>query len=146
MFAYCRNNPVCRIDATGTADTVSYSEDGKLLSSDELEDHGGGGGGSRFSAHFGSPSGTNKPWYSVIESSKAYNATKGLKFDQYQSYEDVLTKLAQGDSTGLNLHIVNGYWSADMSGFGQGRGRARVLFDLLEGIIYIVEVTLKHYK
>ena len=146
MFAYCRNNPVSRIDVTGMADAACYGEDGELLSSDDIESHNGGGGGSRFTSHFGNSSSANKPWYSIIESPSAYNATKGLKYDQYQSYEDVLTKLAQGDGTGLNLHKVDGHWSADISGFGKGRGRARVLFDILDGIIYIFEVSIKHYK
>ena len=131
------------------ASTDYYNDDGEILSSNDLESRGRGGGGSgesRFSSHFNSPSGTNQPWYSVIESSKAHNATKGLKFDQYQSYENVLTKLAQGDGTGLNLHCVDGHWAADMSGFGQGRGQGRILFDLYDGIIYIVEVFFKHYK
>ena len=45
MFAYCRNNPVCRVDISGTADTISYN-DGELLSNDELDCRGHGGGSS----------------------------------------------------------------------------------------------------
>ena len=44
MFAYCRNNPVCRIDVSGTADANAYNNDGEVMSSDEWEDRDGGGG------------------------------------------------------------------------------------------------------
>ena len=43
MFAYCRNNPVCRIDISGTEDTIAYG-DGELLSNDELDERAKGGG------------------------------------------------------------------------------------------------------
>lgn len=42
MFAYCRNNPVCRKDTRGIADATIYG-DGELLSSDDLESRQGGG-------------------------------------------------------------------------------------------------------
>ena len=44
MFAYCRNNPVRRVDISGAADADCF-DDGEILSSDELEDRRGGGGG-----------------------------------------------------------------------------------------------------
>ena len=44
MFAYCRNNPVRRVDISGAADADCIDEDGELLSSEDLEAHNGGGG------------------------------------------------------------------------------------------------------
>ena len=147
MFAYCRNNPVVRIDITGTRDIDSNDDNDNLLKGNQRDGHGGGNGESRFSSHFSRPLGISKPWYTVIESSKAYNAIKGLKTNQTQNYEDALNQLAQGDSTGLNLHpSKGGYWSADISGFGRGRGNGRILFSVYEGTILIVDVTISHYK
>ena len=45
MFAYCRNNPVCRVDISGTEDAVAYSDE-ELLSSQDLEQLTSGGGSS----------------------------------------------------------------------------------------------------
>ena len=44
MFAYCRNNPVHRVDVSGTEDAVCYDEDGKPLSSEDIENLTNGGG------------------------------------------------------------------------------------------------------
>ena len=44
IFAYCRNNPVCRIDISGTADADCYDDD-PLDEEDMLKDSQGGGGG-----------------------------------------------------------------------------------------------------
>ena len=44
MFAYCRNNPVCRIDISGDADVDCVDDDGKPLSSEDVENHASGGG------------------------------------------------------------------------------------------------------
>ena len=35
MFAYCRSNPVCRVDISGTEDAVAYN-DGEITSDDNL--------------------------------------------------------------------------------------------------------------
>ena len=43
MFAYCRNNPVCRIDVSGMQSVDCFDEDGIPLSNNELTDNGGGG-------------------------------------------------------------------------------------------------------
>jgi hypothetical protein len=45
MFAYCRNNPVHRIDVSGTNDAVCYDEDGKPLSTEDIENLTGDGAG-----------------------------------------------------------------------------------------------------
>ena len=87
------------------------------------------------------------PWKTVTESPSAVNTTKGLSFNQYQQYENTLTKLAKGDHSGLNIHVSKGgYYSADIAGFGKGRGMGRVLYQVREGFIDVVEVTLKHFK
>ena len=51
MFSYCRNNPVSRIDVSGTADSIAYN-DGELLSNDELDSRSGGGAGSIYNESF----------------------------------------------------------------------------------------------
>ena len=45
MFAYCRNTPVSRVDISGTVDTYSKDQDGKILSPEELESRNKDGGG-----------------------------------------------------------------------------------------------------
>ena len=50
MFAYCRNNPVCRIDISGTAD-ISYST-GDETPWDDMEPDGGGGGSYGYGVDF----------------------------------------------------------------------------------------------
>jgi hypothetical protein len=54
--------------------------------------------------------------------------------------------LAKGDMSGLNVHVSKwGYFSADIPGFGKGRGMGRILYDIKNGIIDIIDVTLKHF-
>lgn len=82
------------------------------------------------------------PAKSVRESTNAVNTTKGLASSQYQSYENVITKIAQGDLTGLNPHISKGgLMSVDIPGIGKGRGLGRVLYTEKDGIIDIIEVS-----
>ena len=46
MFAYCRNNPVCRIDISGTVDAVAADIDEDVLDNQEILGMDGGGGSS----------------------------------------------------------------------------------------------------
>ena len=86
-----------------------------------------------------------EPWRSVRESTSAYNTTKNLPPLQYESYENVLTQLASGEYQGLNIHpSQGGYLSADIKGFGKGRGSARVFFEIVEGVIDVVSAVLDH--
>lgn len=56
------------------------------------------------------------PWKTVTESPSAVNTTKGLSSNQYQQYENTLTKLDKGDHSGLNIHVSKGgYYSADIN-------------------------------
>ena len=88
---------------------------------------------------------TNEPWLSVRESTSAFNTTKGLPPAQYEAYENVLTKLASGDMTGLHIHpSAGGLLSADVKGFGGGRGAARVLYAVSDGVVDIIRVVLNH--
>ncbi len=59
MFAYCRNNPVCRVDIEGYTDASCYDEDGRALSSEDIEGHAEGGGGSSYNAPPGGGGVTN---------------------------------------------------------------------------------------
>ena len=87
----------------------------------------------------------DEPWLSVRESTSAYNTTKGLPSAQYESYEKVLTQLASGDTTGLHIHSSAGnLLSADVKGFGGGRGAARVLYSVADGVVDVVKVVLNH--
>ena len=85
------------------------------------------------------------PWKTVIESSTAVNHTKGMSPQQYEAYENVLTQLAKGDHTGLNVHrSVGDLTSADIKGFGRGRGRARVFYLENEECIKVLDVQVGH--
>ena len=57
MFAYCRNNPVHRIDISGANDVDCYDEDGELFSGDDIKHRASGadngiGGVGRYSSGF----------------------------------------------------------------------------------------------
>ena len=86
-------------------------------------------------------------WKSIKESSKAWNTIKGFNATQMEIYENVITKLASGDTSGLNIHrLSNGYMAADLPGFGKGRGQGRIIYQIIDGVIEIIEITTKHYK
>ena len=86
-------------------------------------------------------------WSTIRESSTAVNKTKGMSVSQYRNYENTLTKLSKGDMSGLNIHVSKGgYFSADIPGFGKGRGNGRILYDIKDGIIDVIDITLKHFK
>ena len=87
------------------------------------------------------------PWYSVRESSKAWNTVKNFNKTQMETYEKVLQKIARNETSGLNVHMLStGEYAADIAGFGKGRGRARIIYNIVNGVIEVVEITLKHYK
>jgi hypothetical protein len=88
----------------------------------------------------------NWPWKTIKETSTAVNDSKKLSPQQYDTYEKVLTKLAKGDLTGLNVHNVGGAKAADIIGIGKGRGQGRVLFWDYDDVIEVLGVTMKHYK
>ncbi len=52
MFAYCRNNPICRIDAYGMADATCVNQDGNN-NWEPFDDAGRSGGGSLWSTFMG---------------------------------------------------------------------------------------------
>ncbi len=82
-----------------------------------------------------------------MESSNAYNTVKSFDKQQTANYENTLTKLASGNTSGLNIHILsNGMRAADLTGYGKGRGAGRIIYQVVDGVIEIFEVTTKHYK
>ena len=86
-------------------------------------------------------------WSSIVENSNAYNTVKHFDKQQTAKYENALTKLASGNTSGLNIHTLsNGMRAADLTGFGKGRGAARIIYQVLDGVIEIFEVNIKHYK
>lgn len=56
MFAYCLNNPACRIDTCGTDSMEAVDLDGNSLWDEEDIQRGGGGGGAPTSAQTGNDS------------------------------------------------------------------------------------------
>ena len=86
-------------------------------------------------------------WSSIVENSNAYNTVKHFDKQQTAKYENALTKLASGNTSGLNIHTLsNGMRAADLTGFGKGRGAARIIYQVLDGVVEIFEVNIKHYK
>lgn len=82
----------------------------------------------------------------VAETSEAWNTVRKFNDNQMEVYEEVITKLASGDTRGLNVHrLSNGNLAADLPGYGKGRGRGRVIYQIKNGIIEILEVSLNHY-
>lgn len=80
-----------------------------------------------------------------IEETPVYNTVKSLDVNHQKIYEETLTKLASGDMTGLTIHkSVDNLWSADIKGFGKGRGSARLFYTDKDGIIDIIRISLDH--
>lgn len=70
-------------------------------------------------------------WNTVRESTAAWNTVKNFTSKQMQIYDNVLTKLASGNTKGLNAHrLTNGNYAADLAGFGKGRGAGRVIYQI----------------
>ncbi len=101
MFAYCRNNPISRKDASGTAD-ISYTQDDETPWDDMVPDNLGVGGGSGGSSYLGnvasggksSPSGTQgsllpKEYYTKA---KAPNQSTPLSTYTVYRYNDYTKK------------------------------------------------------
>lgn len=95
---------------------------------------------------------TKCPWMTVIEEKSVTNQLKSLSAKQQESFDNIVTKLASGDHSGLNVHLLTGsgdkkgLWSADFKGFGGGRGNARIYFKMENGEITITQIDLKHQK
>ncbi|WP_020616238.1 polymorphic toxin-type HINT domain-containing protein [Paenibacillus daejeonensis] len=95
---------------------------------------------------------TKCPWMTVVEEKNVTNQLKSLSAKQQKSFDEITTKLANGDHSGLNVHLLTGsgdkkgLWSADFKGFGGGRGNARIYFKMENGKITITEIDLKHQK
>ena len=86
-------------------------------------------------------------WKSVREASKAWNKAKKFNQVQMDIYDEIISKLASGNTSGLNIHrLTTGEFAADFHGFGKGRGQGRVIYIIVEGIIEIIDITIKHYK
>ena len=102
MFAYCRNNPISRIDVSGTADADCFNEDGEILSNDDIENRNGGGGGqssgrlfSSFKAlknYLGSP-GENNHWHHIVEQCQTNKS--GFTYEQINNTSNVIAVDAQ---------------------------------------------------
>ena len=106
MFAYCRNNPACRKDVTGTEDTVAYN-DGELLSNDDLDDRaksGGKGSGTRIYRY----GGTNKG--NLVPKEKDLNPQhqSGLSFSTEYRPGAATTTIEAVNNTGVIYAVKDG--------------------------------------
>ena len=98
MFAYCRNNPVCRVDIDGTEDAVAYT-DSKPLSNDELDERAKGAGSSI------STNGPSVAQGSIQSVNHTSNPLRNITYT-----EKVLHQMQQGDDH-LFPAVVDNYGS-----------------------------------
>jgi hypothetical protein len=80
----------------------------------------------------------------IVEENNAARLADSLSPAQKQIYEDTLFKLARGDFSGLHVHRVKDFLSADLKGFGGNRGGARIYFIIKEFVIDILEIVKSH--
>lgn len=89
-------------------------------------------------------------WKTIVEEPQAYNSIKKFDANRRNIYDEAITKLASGDTTGLHIHPLKGAYAgklaADLKGIGGGRGQGRIIFTDTNGRITIFEVNIKHYK
>ena len=122
MFAYCLNNPVCRIDVTGMAAADYKNDDGELLSNDEIENRDGGGIGGQSSGkgfssyralknYLGSP-GENKHLHHIVEQCQGNKS--GFTSEQINNTSNVIAVDAQ-------IHAqITGYYNTTTFPFTNG--------------------------
>lgn len=120
MFAYCRNNPSCRSDISGTADVIAHN-DGELLSNDDLDERAkGGGSGSIYNESFKSDyinnanSGPTNPDCIRIgggHGGAIHNASIEMKMSELQASGDYV---AIYGNRALSTAHQNGSWRPDI--------------------------------
>ena len=147
MFAYCRNNPVCRIDAAGTVD-YDCIDDQPLDQEDILQTGEGGGGnatvsGSRgYAVSSGSSQGrSSKLTFSsqskLSEHYSKHNSEFGNAFGSEQEYVDAANYVIE---TGQYIEGSNAYVK-----FYGYQGRANYAFvGVSRDHNYITTFHLKH--
>ena len=94
--------------------------------------------------------------YNVTETTTGERAVKKLSPEQKGFYEKAKKALqeaenltTQGDNAGLHVHFIgNDTWTADLKGFGKGRGRARIEMRIneREKTIEIFGISKDHMK
>ena len=123
MFAYCRNNPVRRVDISGATDADCFDEDGKLFSSNDLENRDGNGGGRGKQGGFGFRSfgklkqflgsaGKGKHWHHIVEQSQIQKS--GFSPEQIHNTSNVV-------SIDQKVHAkITGYFNSTSYPFTKG--------------------------
>ena len=115
MFAYCRNNPVSRIDVTGMADADCYNEDGELLSSDDIENRSGGGGGNKFNL----------------------NGLKGMKYLEKRGWSlDAIKNAILNGKTGVSTNRATGNESSVYS-YPGSQNQYVVIDDITRSVVQV---------
>ena len=128
MFAYCRNNPIYRIDISGTEDAIAYN-DGELLSNEDLEERAKGGskksstgnggdpvndGFESFQAlknNLGSP-GEGNHWHHIVE--QCQGKKSGFSSQQINNPSNVIAVDAQTHAK------ITGYYNTTSYSFTEG--------------------------
>jgi hypothetical protein len=79
----------------------------------------------------------------VAKSNALFNKNR----TQWKAYEDLLQKLSRGEA-GKNQHALTGdragQWAADLVGSGGGRGRQRVIFEMTDDHIRVLDIVDYH--
>jgi hypothetical protein len=123
MLAYCRNNPVCRIDISGTADQDCVGADEDALDDEELLGMEGGGGaenasGTGFSSfgalkNFLGSAGNNKHWHHIVEQCQTNKS--GFTTEQINNTSNVIAVDAQTHAQ------ITGYYNSTKFEFTGGQ-------------------------
>ena len=125
MFAYCRNNPVCRIDVTGMADADCYDND-PLDEEDLLKTSQGGGGsqaaesGGSTSYSYSAPSGGGGSTSSVQVGNTTVTFGHGgrhVNFSDISGLESAIANdvVTQPPTTGVRGEVFLNYGGVDFT-------------------------------
>ena len=106
MFAYCLNNPVCRIDVTGMAAADYKNDDGELLSNDDIERRDGGGSPTVIYRYGGVNKGNLVPKTKDINDPEG----RGLSFSTDYRSGSATTTIEQVNETGVLYAVQDGMY------------------------------------
>lgn len=111
MFAYCRNNPVCRVDVGGTADMEVVDLDGNpSIDEDDIQGGGGAGGNGGYSSGGnGGSSGGGTPIYryggtspnNLVPTTRDVKTNTGLSFSTKWKPGAATTTIEEINATGI---------------------------------------------
>ena len=170
LYVYCVNSPIQYVDLTGkkpeeiSTETTDLWLYGQIVggvaiiiyiiikaTSDgdsSVPSPSIGGGVSAAGAPSPDPDDDGEDKYELSISKTIANKIRKLAKEQQKSVLKVLEQLRAGDFRGLHNHPLSGkragQWAVDIRGSGKGRGAMRLIYEIRNGIITIIEIIDHH--